>query len=75
VRAAAVRVNHAQPGDPAKAGQVIAGLGGSENAPSRIQLGADSVRRVEAKLQRVRDELETWRAVSLNTDHDNVDKV
>jgi NAD(P)-dependent dehydrogenase (short-subunit alcohol dehydrogenase family) len=71
-RAAAVRGNHAQPGDPVKAGRVIAVLGGSENPPLRLQLGTDSVERVEAKLQSVHEELQTWRSVSLSTDHDDV---
>jgi NAD(P)-dependent dehydrogenase (short-subunit alcohol dehydrogenase family) len=71
-RTAAVQRNHAQPGDPVKAGHVIARLGGSADAPLRLQLGADCVERVEAKLQLVHDELETWRSVSLSTDHDDV---
>jgi NAD(P)-dependent dehydrogenase (short-subunit alcohol dehydrogenase family) len=60
--------NHAQRGDPAKLGQVIVDLAEHPEPPSRIQLGADSVARVEAKLDHVRAELEAWRKVSLSTD-------
>ncbi|MFE7568524.1 oxidoreductase [Streptomyces sp. NPDC057539] len=71
-RTGAVDQNHAQPGDPVKAARVIVDLGGSERAPLRIQLGADSVARVEDKLRFVHDELETWRKVATSTDHDDV---
>ncbi|MER8072182.1 oxidoreductase [Streptomyces sp. NPDC094034] len=71
-RTGAVDQNHTQPGDPVKAARVIVDLGGSERAPLRIQLGADSVARVEDKLRFVHDELETWRKVATSTDHDDV---
>lgn len=63
--------NHAQPGDPVKAARVIADLAELPDPPLRIQLGADSVARVEAKLDFVRTELDRWRKVSLSTDHDD----
>ncbi|WP_446038905.1 oxidoreductase [Streptomyces sp. SID1121] len=71
-RERALRSNHAQPGDPVKAACVIVGLGQHPDAPHRLQLGADAVVRVEAKLDQMRDELATWREVSLSTDHDDV---
>ncbi|MFJ2652029.1 oxidoreductase [Streptomyces sp. NPDC087420] len=71
-RERAVRVNHAQPGDPVKAARIIVGLGQHPDAPHRLQLGADAVDRVEAKLDLMRDELAAWREVSVSTDHDDV---
>lgn len=64
--------NHAQPGDPVKAARVIVGLGGSDKAPLRLQLGPDSVERIEAKLHSMADELERWRSVATSTDYDDV---
>ena len=43
-----------------------------DHPPLRIQLGADPVSRVEAKLDFVRAELERWRKFSLSTDHEDV---
>ena len=38
--------------------------------PARLQLGADSVAAVEAKLQRVTEELNKWRELAISTtDH------
>ncbi|MEV0036291.1 oxidoreductase [Streptomyces sp. NPDC050804] len=61
--------NHAQPGDPAKAAAAIVDLPEAAEPPMRLQLGADSVTRVSAKLDQVREELDKWRAVALATDH------
>ncbi|MFF2060756.1 oxidoreductase [Streptomyces sp. NPDC058200] len=69
-REASAEGNHAQPGDPVKAARIIVGLGQDPAAPLRVQLGADAVARVEAKLDFVRDELAAWRGLSLSTDHD-----
>ena len=63
--------NHAQPGDPVKAARAIADLAEMPDPPVRIQLGADAVARVEAKLDSVRTELDRWRTISLSTDHDD----
>jgi NAD(P)-dependent dehydrogenase (short-subunit alcohol dehydrogenase family) len=71
MRQIATERNHAQPGDPAKAASAIVDLTETADPPLRIQLGADSVGRVEAKLDQVRSELEQWRKVSLSTDHDD----
>jgi NAD(P)-dependent dehydrogenase (short-subunit alcohol dehydrogenase family) len=64
--------NHAQPGDPVKAAAAIVDLAEVVDPPLRLQLGADSVSRVEAKLDFFRAELERWRKVSLSTDHEDV---
>ncbi|MFE5207497.1 oxidoreductase [Streptomyces sp. NPDC056600] len=56
-----------QPGDPAKAARAIVDLTETEEPPLRLQLGADAVERVEAKLDLVRRELDRWRHVALST--------
>lgn len=37
--------------------------------PARLQLGADSVAAVEAKLQQVTEELNKWRELAVSTTH------
>jgi NAD(P)-dependent dehydrogenase (short-subunit alcohol dehydrogenase family) len=56
-----------QPGDPRKAAAAILEVAGTPNPPLRIQLGADSVARVEAKLKLVAEELAEWRELSEST--------
>ncbi|MDT7638481.1 MAG: hypothetical protein QOC83_2769, partial [Pseudonocardiales bacterium] len=59
--------NGHQPGDPRKAAAAILEVAGTPNPPLRIQLGADSVARVEAKLKLVAEELAEWRELSEST--------
>ncbi|MFB7512356.1 oxidoreductase [Streptomyces sp. NPDC056144] len=56
-----------QPGDPAKAAKAIVDVTEAADPPLRLQLGADAVDRVEAKLDLVRRELDQWREVALST--------
>ena len=63
--------NHAQAGDPAKAAAAIVDVATSPEPPLRLQLGADCVARVEAKLAHVASELEAWRPLSLSTAYDD----
>ncbi|WP_433438273.1 oxidoreductase [Nonomuraea sp. CA-141351] len=70
-RVVAVERNHAQPGDPVKAAEAIVALAAAPNPPMRLQLGADCVARVEAKLQQVATELDQWREVAVGTVHDD----
>lgn len=72
-RQRAANVNHGQPGDPAKGARAIVDVIDSGRAPLRLQLGADCVAIVEAKLASVREELETWRTVAMATNHDDVE--
>ncbi|WP_406116226.1 SDR family NAD(P)-dependent oxidoreductase [Kitasatospora purpeofusca] len=67
VREALVRYDGHQPGDPAKAARAVVDLVGAAEPPLRLQLGADAVDRVEAKLELVRRELDQWREVALST--------
>jgi NAD(P)-dependent dehydrogenase (short-subunit alcohol dehydrogenase family) len=61
--------NHGQQGDPAKAAKAIFALAEASDPPLRLQLGADSVDRVEAKLAQVKAELDHWRELSVSTSH------
>ncbi|MFI6600094.1 SDR family NAD(P)-dependent oxidoreductase [Nonomuraea sp. NPDC050536] len=58
------------PGDPRKAAAAIVDLLDVDDSPLRLQLGADAVARVEAKLERVAQELDQWRPVSFSTGAD-----
>ncbi|WP_371784642.1 oxidoreductase [Streptosporangium subroseum] len=71
-RRRAVDVNHAQPGDPVKAASAIVDIAEVPDPPLRLLLGVDSVTNVENKLRQVAADIETWRALSVSTDHDDV---
>jgi NAD(P)-dependent dehydrogenase (short-subunit alcohol dehydrogenase family) len=62
--------NHAQQGDPAKAARAIVAAATSSDPPLRLQLGGDSVARIEEKLDAVAKELAPVRPVALSTDFD-----
>ncbi|GAA5025514.1 oxidoreductase [Actinopolymorpha pittospori] len=64
--------NHLQRGNPVRLAAAIIDLTETEKPPLRLQLGADSVARIEAKLEQVGRELHEWRAVAVATDHDDV---
>ena len=72
MRERAVKRNHSQPGDPAKAAAVIVGITTLPEPPLRIQLGTDAVARMEEKLRHMHGELGAWRNVARSTDHDVV---
>jgi NAD(P)-dependent dehydrogenase (short-subunit alcohol dehydrogenase family) len=62
--------NRKQPGDPARAAQVILEVAGMDRPPFRLALGSDAVNAIE-KADRARlEELERWRALSVSTDFD-----
>ncbi|MFB7592261.1 oxidoreductase [Streptomyces sp. NPDC056169] len=67
VREALANNDGRQPGDPAKAAKAIVDIAEVAEPPLRLQLGADAIERVEAKLDRVRRELDEWRHVALST--------
>ena len=72
MRGWAASSNGAQPGDPVKAAVAIVDAVTAAEPPTRLQLGADAVARVEQKLAHVAAETERWRAVALSTAHDDV---
>src|SRR5262249_18375664 len=61
--------HRAQLGDPVKAGRGMVAVATSDNPPLRLQLGADCVARVEAKLASVAAELATWRDLAESTEY------
>jgi NAD(P)-dependent dehydrogenase (short-subunit alcohol dehydrogenase family) len=61
--------NHNQLGDPAKGAAAIVSLATNAEPPLRVQLGTDSLARVEAKLAQVASELAAWRKLAESTDH------
>lgn len=67
-RSHAEGANHAQPGDPSKLAKAFMALVVATNPPSRLQLGSDTVARVEAKHAHVERELNEWRDLALSTD-------
>lgn len=68
VRKLAKAVNQQQPGDPEKLAQALITLVEAENPPLRLPLGTDSVRYIQAKIEFVTGELNTWRKLSESTD-------
>ncbi|WAC26519.1 oxidoreductase [Ancylobacter sp. SL191] len=67
VRAARQSKSGNQPGDPDKAAQALLALVDAENPPVRLFLGADALGLVEQKLDRMRDEISAWEALSRST--------
>jgi NAD(P)-dependent dehydrogenase (short-subunit alcohol dehydrogenase family) len=61
--------NYGQDGDPVKAAKIIVDLASYDELPERIQLGANAVDDVAAKLQRTASGQEQWRSVSLSADY------
>ncbi|MCJ8142224.1 oxidoreductase [Ancylobacter sp. A5.8] len=62
-----------QPGNPAKAAQVLLELVAAENPPAHLLLGSDAVKLVGEKLAALEAEFAQWRAVSVSTDFDPAD--
>jgi NAD(P)-dependent dehydrogenase (short-subunit alcohol dehydrogenase family) len=60
--------NHDQLGDPVKGAAAIIAVAASMEPPLRLQLGTDSLARVEAKLAHVAAELAEWRPLAESTD-------
>jgi NAD(P)-dependent dehydrogenase (short-subunit alcohol dehydrogenase family) len=57
-----------QPGDPARAAQVLLQLVASDAPPAHLLLGSDALRLVGEKLDALRAEIAAWEAVSRSTD-------
>jgi len=65
----ATDTNYGQDGDPIKAAKIIVDLASYDELPERIQLGANAVNDVAAKLQRTASDQQQWRSISLSTDY------
>ena len=64
--------NHNQLGDPIKGAAAIVKVSTSTAPPLRVQLGTDSLARVEAKLASVATELAAWRSLAKSTDDEQL---
>jgi NAD(P)-dependent dehydrogenase (short-subunit alcohol dehydrogenase family) len=62
----------AQPGDPIKAAAAILKIAHLPDPPLRLQLGADCVAAVEAKLEQIATELNKWRSLAESTAFEDV---
>jgi len=60
--------NGRQPGDPARAAQVIVKIAAMDQPPFRLPLGSDAVKAIEQADRKRLDELQRWRELSLSTD-------
>jgi NAD(P)-dependent dehydrogenase (short-subunit alcohol dehydrogenase family) len=58
-----------QPGNPAKAAQVIIQAVESPNPPMRLALGSDAMNLIQEKLAWVKTDLDTWQRVTVSTDY------
>ncbi|ATB29848.1 oxidoreductase [Melittangium boletus] len=67
-RTAAVDLNHAQPGNPAKLAKAMIALAHTARPPVRLPLGSDALARIENKHRSVTEELAAWRELALSTD-------
>jgi NAD(P)-dependent dehydrogenase (short-subunit alcohol dehydrogenase family) len=59
-----------QPGDPAKAVQVIIKAAESRSPPLRLPLGADAFARIDEKIAKVQSDMATWREWAIATSFD-----
>jgi len=57
-----------QLGDPDKLATAVLTLIASDNPPPQLLLGSDALKFVSARLERMQDEIEAWRVVTLSTD-------
>ncbi len=68
-RAALTELHGAQPGDPARAARAIAEVVDANDPPRRLPLGQLAVESIQSGLDRRREELEAWMALSMSTDY------
>ncbi len=68
IRAARQAKSGNQPGDPAKAAQILLQLVAAENPPVRLYLGADALKLVRDQIEAMKAELSAWENVSRSTD-------
>ncbi|MFC5411251.1 oxidoreductase [Larkinella bovis] len=61
------QINGNQPGDPEKAGAALIRVASEANPPLHLFLGQDAYVLAHQKIEAVRNELETWKALSIST--------
>lgn len=65
-------INNQQPGDPAKAADVMIEAANSENPPLHLFLGADAYQVAEAKIADVQRDMANWKFLATATNFDEV---
>ncbi|OJH42007.1 oxidoreductase [Cystobacter ferrugineus] len=70
-RESATRLNHGQPGDPAKLAKAMLALANASHPPLRLPLGSDTLARIEGKHRSVTAEITAWRELARSTDGDS----
>ncbi len=60
--------SHQQAGDPVRLAQALLQLAAAANPPRRFSAGSDALAIVDARLARLRDEAQAWRALSASVD-------
>jgi NAD(P)-dependent dehydrogenase (short-subunit alcohol dehydrogenase family) len=68
IREARQAISGKQLGDPEKLAAAVLTLVGSENPPPQLLLGSDALRHVTARIQRLEEEIEAWKTVTMSTD-------
>ena len=63
-------INNQQPGDPAKAADVIIAAADSDNAPLHLFLGPDAYHVANVKIADVQKDMEDWKALATATNFD-----
>ncbi len=61
------QINNQQPGDPAKAADVMIEITTKENPPLNLFLGEDAYNAALAKIAYVQNEMETWKELTVST--------
>lgn len=68
IRRARQAVSGNQLGDPQKLAAAVLTLIASDNPPPQLLLGSDALRHVMARIDRLKQEIETWTDLTLSTD-------
>lgn len=65
------QINNQQPGDPAKAADVMIKVTQEDNPPLNLFLGEDAYNAAQAKIAYVQNEMETWKELTVSTSFQN----
>lgn len=68
IREARRAVSGKQRGDPQKLAAAVLTLVGSGNPPPQLLLGSDALKHVTARIERLQQEIEAWKGVTVSTD-------
>ncbi|CAN7557151.1 oxidoreductase [Rhizobium rhizogenes] len=68
IRAARQAVSGKQLGDPDKLAAAVLTLVESDDPPPQLLLGSDALKFVSARIERLQQEIETWKSVTVSTD-------